>query len=153
MHQVDSSGGIYMHQNAYVQQIQVIPLGHLKQKRAEEQLESEDQQLFSSVLGAISWLQQTRPDLASQTQALQRRAHAPRKIDLVRANQLVKFAKAHPCGLYYPAFKTSEANSRLLTFTDSSFQARPDENKALSIRGTAILLAARGVEHGALRTP
>eukprot|EP00971_Amphidinium_carterae_P278480 5528058-Amphidinium_carterae.1 len=153
MHQVDSTGGVYMHQNAYVQQIQVTPLGHLKQKQAEERLDSEDQQIFNSVLGAISWLQQARPDLASQTQALQRRAHAPRKIDLVRAHQLVKYAKAHPSGLYYPAFETTESDSRLLAFTDSSFQARPDDNKALSIRGTAILLAASGIKQGALKTP
>eukprot|EP00971_Amphidinium_carterae_P062075 1228845-Amphidinium_carterae.1 len=153
MHQVDSAGGVYMHQNAYVQQILVTPLGHIKQKQAEEQLDSEDQQTFNSVLGAISWLQQTRPDLASQTQALQRRAHAPRKIDLVRANQLVKYAKANPSGLYYPAFETSERDARLLAFTDSSFQARPDDNKALSIRGTAILLAASGVKQGAIKTP
>eukprot|EP00971_Amphidinium_carterae_P348562 6490563-Amphidinium_carterae.1 len=153
MHQVDRSGGVYMHQNAYVQQIQISPLGHLRTMAADGLLASEDQQLYSSVLGAISWLQQTRPDLASQTQALQRRAHAPRKIDLVRANQLVKFAKTHPCGLYYPAFKTSKSESRLLTFTDSSFQAKPDESKALSIRGTAILLASSGVKHGEIKTP
>eukprot|EP00971_Amphidinium_carterae_P247695 4918426-Amphidinium_carterae.2 len=141
-HEVHANG-LYVHQSHYVQQIQPAVLTHLKSQAAESPLTEIDRLVFLSLLGAWSWLVQTRPDLAIHVHALQRRGHAPRKLDLVRANSALRYAKTTQVGLWYPRLK---GPVRLVMFSDAAFRTQPEDSSGLAIKGSALVLVPTSVD-------
>eukprot|EP00971_Amphidinium_carterae_P018913 372341-Amphidinium_carterae.3 len=135
--------GLYAHQSHYVQQIQPAVLTHLKEQSAETPLSSTDRLTYLSLLGALSWLVQTRPDLAVHVHALQRRGHAPRKIDLVRANATLRYAKTNQGGLWYPRLN---GTVRLVMFSDAAFRTQPEDSSGLAVKGSALALIPETVD-------
>ena len=95
------------------------------------------QDLFRSCIGAIAWAVLSRADIAVYVQALQRRGHAPRVVDIKRCNLVIRFLRRHKCGI-----KTIKLEHpvKLLGFTDVAFKALVDEPTGLALRGPACIL-------------
>ena len=122
------------HQNAYAQQLQPIDLKGTRHLAPETLVDSSQHSLYMSLLGGAAWLTLTRVDLSIFIQALQRRAHAPRAIDVKRLNTVVRYAKRRPLGLFYaPLHKDG---FMITTISDAAFKAQPGDSSA----GTARLL-------------
>ena len=137
--------GLYVHQNHYITQIHPAVVTHLRQMDPTTSLSMADAAVFMSLLGALAWLGQTRPDVLVHIQALQRHGHAPRKMDLLRANAVLKYVKKRSSGLWYPRMSKPR---RLIVFSDAAFRARPDEASGLALKGLAIGLTDAGRLHG-----
>eukprot|EP00971_Amphidinium_carterae_P227040 4503531-Amphidinium_carterae.2 len=92
--------GLYTHQSHYV----------LQEQTTESPLSPADRLTYLSLLGALSRLVQTRPDLA------------------VHTNQV---------GLWYPRLKGAV---RLVLFSDAAFRTQPEDSSGLAVKGSALVL-------------
>ena len=129
--------GLYVHQFAYADQLQMMNLSHLKGRPTEEEVPTTDRAMYMSLLGALSWLVQTRADLAIFVQTLQRHGKTPRVVDMKRMNAVVAYAKRHRVGLWYPRLR---GDLRVVAFSDAAFKAVPSESSGLAIKGLVLCL-------------
>eukprot|EP00971_Amphidinium_carterae_P004204 83984-Amphidinium_carterae.1 len=97
----------------------------VQQLKSEDEVDEETKSRYMSLLGALSWLAQSRPDAAVHIQSLQRHGSKPRRVDIQRINTVVRYCKKVATGIYYP--RLSANNYSLLTFSDSAFRAKPEE--------------------------
>ena len=89
--------------------------------------------LFLSLLMALAYALQTRPDLAIYVNALQRYAQNPRIVHVKRLNALVRWAQKHPIKLTYRRIKCQRV---LEMFSDAAFKREVDENDIASGRAS-----------------
>ena len=96
--------------------------------------------LFWSLLGALSWLQQTRADIAPFIGYLQREAHKP-TITLVKlANKILRYARRVKSGIVY---RKLVPPLRLVTVADSAYKANDDLTDCIALRGYIILVVGQ----------
>jgi hypothetical protein len=89
--------------------------------------------LFLSLLMALAYALQTRPDLAIFVNALQRYAQTPRLVHVKRLNAVVRWAQKHPIKLTYRKMKCLHV---LEMFSDAAFKREVDENDHASGRAS-----------------
>ena len=84
---------MYTHQNHYVTEISEISLTKINATDPQSPLEGDLMTLFWSLLGALSWLQQTRADIAPFIGYLQRVAHVPTIAHVKMSNKLLRYVR------------------------------------------------------------
>eukprot|EP00971_Amphidinium_carterae_P346015 6487261-Amphidinium_carterae.1 len=130
--------GIFVEQYDFTRQLRVMSTDSIQPLKAEDEVDEETKSQYMSLLGALSWLAQSRPDAAVHIQSLQRHGSKPRKVDVQRINTVVRYCKKRAVGIYYPRLESS--NYSLLTFSDSAFKAKPEESSGLALKGSVTLL-------------
>ena len=124
---------IQIHQNHYVLQLQPIDLLSVAQWPQDKLLSTSLLADFLSLLGALSWLIQTRLDIAVYVCALQRKAKAPAIEHAKRCNKVLKWVRRKNAAITY---KHMQGPCRILAISDSAF--RKECNAGLAMRGAII---------------
>ena len=124
---------ITIHQAHYAQQLKVIPIS--ADHPDDEGLNEEFSKLFMSVLGALSWLTQTRSELCIYVQALQRVASKGKYEHLRKCNKLIRYVKRHKVALRYRKLKEP---LRVVAISDAAF--RREDPTSLAMRGAMIVV-------------
>jgi hypothetical protein len=88
---------------------------------------------YLSLLGGLSWLIQTRCDIAIYVVALQRAAKRATVGHLLKLNKLARWVRRRKYALVYKPIK---APLKLLNITDAAFKTEP--NSCLAMRGAVI---------------
>ena len=104
---------------------------------SQEPLNDELKTLFWSLLGALSWLQQTRADIAPFIGYLQRVAQAPVIDHVKKANHILRYVRRVKCGLYYRMLLSP---LKMVTVADSAYKAAEDLSDCTALRGYIILI-------------
>jgi len=141
-HQTMPDGTLVLHQQDYAQQLilmDAIPLAAAKQSTP---LDSTQHAQYLSLLGGLSWLTQTRADVAIYTCALHRAAKGPLVEHAVRLNRVVKWTKRKKAQLTYRKLKTP---TRIVGASDSAF--RKEDSRGLAMRGALIMLVEKHEGH------
>jgi hypothetical protein len=131
-----SDGKIIQHQNHYVKQLNTVNLSEYKGLEPGQLLTEKQKHLYSSILGGLSWLIQTRADIAIYVCALQRAAKAPTVEHMKRLNQVVRWIKRTPSALVY---RKLNGQLKLLVISDSAFKR--EDKSGLAMRGALICIA------------
>ena len=126
---------VRLHQNAYIKQIKLFDNVILAALKPEAPLTSRMSELYNSLLGALSWLTQTRLDIAIYVVALQRAAKAPHSEHAQRLQRIAKWVKRRESSLLF-AFLANPV--RIVAISDSAF--RKEDTQGLAIRGAIIAL-------------
>jgi hypothetical protein len=134
-HHQDASG-ITISQAHYAAQLRPIPTLGMNVAKIDTPLDKKETKAFQSILGGLSWLTQTRADVAIFVVALQRVATRATTGHVLKVNQLVRYCRKTPCHLYYPKL---EGPLQILTISDAAF--RRESTAGLSMRGSFISLA------------
>eukprot|EP00971_Amphidinium_carterae_P328599 6460551-Amphidinium_carterae.7 len=119
--------GILVEQYDFTRQLQLMNTDSVQQLKCEDEVDEETRSRYMSLLGALSWLAQSRPDAAVHILAYN--AMAPSH---------GRYCKKKATGIYYPKLEAS--NYSLLTFSDSAFRAKPEESSGLALKGSVTLL-------------
>ncbi len=122
-----------IHQNHYVAQLRPMEVAGLK---AEAELTASQTADFLSLLGGLSWLVQTRLDIAVFICALQRSAKKPRGEHAMRINRVLKWAKKYP---YFLTYRQICIACAVLAVSDSAF--RKEDDRGLAMRGCVAGIA------------
>ena len=94
MHKQDpKTFDVYTNQDHCVKEITEISLTGIDTSNPTAPLSDEMKTLFWSLLGALSWLQQTRADIAPFIGYLQREAHQPTVKLLKDANKVLRYVR------------------------------------------------------------
>ena len=136
MHCQNEDGSVTMTQDHYIKDLKPIPL--TKEQRQNE-MDTVDDTLHAQYLalqGGLGWTVNTRHDVAVYIGALQRRQKAPRVLDVIRLNQVLKFVKKRKC---YLLFKKLTAPLKVLLISDSAFRRIGQD--CLACRGHIVALA------------
>ena len=128
---------IYTHQNHYITEITEIPLANVNTTNPQEPLTDELKTLFWSLLGALSWLQQTRADIAPFIGYLQRVAHEPVIDHVKKANHILRYVRRVKCGLHY---RKLVPPLKMVTAADIAYKANEDLTECTALRGYIILV-------------
>ena len=102
--------------------------------------------LFWSLLGALSWLQQTRAYIAPFIGYLQREAHRPTVKLVELANKILRYARRVKSGIVY---KRLIPPLRLVTVADSAYKANDDLSDCIALRGYIILVIGQSTSRTA----
>ena len=94
MHKQLEDGPIVIHQNHYVNQLKPIPL--TKEQSMDALCSPTDSGAYTSLLGGVAWVVNTRADIAIFVGTLQRLAKDPKYIDIKRLNIVLRILKRHP---------------------------------------------------------
>ena len=105
-------------------------------------LAKEFHELYMSLLGGLSWLTQTRSDVAIYICALQRAAKAPQLKHLLRLNKVTKWVKRKPFMIIY---RKLVEPLKVIAICDSAF--RKEDTSGLAMRGAIIALAEDHSDH------
>jgi hypothetical protein len=97
---------------------------------------------YLSLLGGLSWLIQTRLDIAVYVQALQRASQSPRVEHLIRLNKVTKWCKRTKAKILYVKL-TSPV--KLAVISDSAF--RKEDKTGLAMRGAIVALCEQAIDH------
>ena len=93
---------------------------------------SEDlKNLFWGLLGALSWLQQTRADIAPFIGYLQREAHKPTIHQVKQANKVLRYVRRVKSGIIY---KRLTPPLKMVTVADSAYKANDDLSECIALR-------------------
>ena len=147
LHEQDpTSFEVFMHQRHYAARMKSIDTEAFDTENAAllaTPLNASEHSQFLSVLGALSWLLQTRGDISIYVQALQRASKAPTKEHLWRLNRVVKWTKRKHTGLRY---RHVPQPWRVQVLSDSAF--RKEDSTGLAMRGALIgLMRDEGSGH------
>ena len=125
-----------------------MPTAHLDLAKPDAPLCAVDHALFSSLLGALAWLNQTRLDSCIFVCALQRIASKPTTAHIVRINAVCRWVRRKEAFL---CFKSVPGPVRLIVVADSAF--RREDLTGLAMRGHVIALASppADIAHRALQ--
>eukprot|EP00971_Amphidinium_carterae_P351893 6492325-Amphidinium_carterae.1 len=115
----------------YVEQLRVMKIPSLGSDS--DALSVEDHHAFRSLLGAVSWLTQTRMDICVYVCALQRVAHCPLIAHAKQLNRLVKHIRRKVAPL---VFQHMSGPMRVQVISDSAF--RKEDSSGLAMRGAVI---------------
>jgi Reverse transcriptase (RNA-dependent DNA polymerase) len=133
---------ITMHQHEYTAKLKPVihpPFNTEDPVELAKPLDSELHSKFLSLLGGLSWLLQTRADVAIYIQALQRASKSPTQEHLWRVNKVLKWVKRRPSCLL---FKKLQPPLRVLVLSDAAF--RKEDSTGLAMRGAFVLLCEDG---------
>ena len=103
MHE-QTSDGIKMHQQHYVKQLNSMDTTGINPDKPEA-LNAVQQSAYLSLLGGLSWLVQTRMDIAVYVCYLQRNSKATTTEHYLKVNKLLRFVKRKPVWLFYGKLK------------------------------------------------
>ena len=141
-HEQSSNGDIKVHQEEYISKI--LPMGATAGKFVDkmEPLGSEELVTeYRSVLGAVAWATQTRPDVLVYVCALQRQMQKPRWLDVAHLNRIILYMQHRPLHLLY---KKVTPPLQILLISDSAFQSKGQD--CLAIKSGAVALASASVD-------
>ena len=96
--------------------------------------------LFWSLLGALSWLQQTRADIAPFIGYLQRVAHEPNITHVKMANKILRYVRRVKCGL---RFTKLIPPLKMVTVADSAYKSDDGLTECIALRGYIILIVGQ----------
>lgn len=129
-HVTEANGDIVLHQRGYTQQIKLLDPVELAAMVEDAPLSVFHTAQYQSLLGALSWLTQTRMDVCIYVCALQRAAKAPRTEHAHRLQKVAKWVRRVHAQLTYKKFANP---ARVITISDSAF--RKESLTGLAIRG------------------
>ena len=132
MHE-ETETGYVVHQSHYASQLRCIDTSALDVSKPDQPLNPGFQSAYLSLLGGLSWLIQTRLDIAIYVVALQRAASKATTGHLLKLNKLTKWVRRKPYKLTYKKLKQP---CKLITISDSAFRTEPQSN--LAMRGAII---------------
>ena len=132
-HEKYPSGGIRVHQDHYATQLRLVDVSSLKIDEPDQLLTEAFVSSYLSLLGGLSWLIQTRCDIAIYVVALQRAAKRATVGHLLKLNKLARWVRRRKYALVYKPIK---APLKLLNITDAAFKTEP--NSCLAMRGAVI---------------
>jgi len=133
---------VTIHQNHYVLQLRPVNVSEIDVSRPLTPLNSGQVALYLSLLGALSWLSQTRLDVAIYVQSLQRNAKSPLVEHLLRLNKVCKWVRRKPSFIRYERL---EGETKLVAIADSAF--RKEDKTGLAMRGAIIAVAESHQSH------
>jgi len=136
-HEQRQDGSVYTHQNHYVLEISEIDTTKLDMTNPETDLDEATMTVFWSLLGALSWLQQTRADIAPFIGYLQRIAKKPNNGHIRMANKVLRYCRRVKTGLH---FKKLMSPVRMVIVADSAYQANNDLTECLALQGYLIMI-------------
>ena len=128
-----TTGTITLNQDHYAKQLMLIDHAVLTSMKSTDPLTDVLSAQYLSLLGGLSWLNQTRSDVAVYTCALQRAAKAPLVEHALRLNRVVKWSKRKSVSLVY---KYMRGKIRVQIISDAAF--RKEDVKGLAMRGAMI---------------
>ena len=96
--------------------------------------------LFWSLLGALSWLQQTRADIAPFIGYLQRVAHVPTIAHVKMSNNILRYVRRVKCGL---RFTRLTPPLKMVTAADSAYKADDSLTDCIALRGYIVLIVGQ----------
>ena len=123
-HTPKDDGTYVMDQIHYIQALKPIVDNNQVGKDKDDDLNEAQSTKFLSLLMALAYALQTRPDLAVFVNALQRVVKAPKILHTRRLNALVRYAQRYPLGLTYPPLKSGKV---LTIHSDSGFRKEDDD--------------------------
>ena len=132
MHEATKDGYV-VHQTHYAAQLRCVDTSALDITKLDKELEPKYVSAYLSLLGGLSWLIQTRIDIAIYVVALQRAATKATTGHLLKLNKLTKWVRRKEFKLTY---KRLRAPCKLVTISDSAFRTEPNSN--LAMRGSII---------------
>ena len=136
--QSEDNATIRIHQNHYVVQLQRMETANAAAEAALTTVQESD---FLSLLGGLSWLIQTRLDIAIFVCSLQRAAKRPLGEHATRINKVLRWATRNPAFLTYRRMATP---CSVATISDSAF--RKECEQGLAMRGAVIGLSPTQLE-------
>ena len=139
-HILSKDFSVYTHQNHYVTEISEISLTDINTTDPQSALADDLLTLFWSLLGALSWLQQTRADIAPFIGYLQRVAHIPTIAHVKMANKLLRYVRRVKCGL---RFTRLTPPLKMVTVADSAYKADDGLTECIALRGCIILIVGQ----------
>ena len=125
--------GYVIHQAHYAEQLRCVDVSSLDQSQPDKLLDPVFISQYLSLLGGLSWLIQTRIDIAIYVCALQRAATKATTGHLLKLNKLTKWTRRKKFVLTYLKMK---GPCKLLAISDSAFKTEP--NSALAMRGAIL---------------
>ena len=131
--------GYTMDQQEYLEALKPITGPDLTGAKAEDLAPPALAKLFLSLLMALAYTLQTRPDLAIYVIALQRHAQQPKILHVRRLNAVVRWAQRHPQKLTY---RHMNPNGWLEVHSDAGFRREEDEGQTptgRSVRGANFM--------------
>jgi hypothetical protein len=132
-HEKIPSGGIRVHQDHYAAQLKCVDVTSLDITKIDQMLSPEFISLYLSLLGGLSWLIQTRTDIAVYVCALQRAASKATIGHLLKLNKITKWVRRKKIALVY---KPLQKRGKVLVVSDSAFRTEP--GSTLAVRGAII---------------
>ena len=126
---------ISLHQEAYVKQLKLMDHVQLAALATTALLDFLLLAQFQSLLGALSWLTQTRMDVCIYVCALQRAAKQARVEHALRLNKVAKWVRRKASRLIY---KVLGNPVRIQVISDAAF--RKEDSAGLAIRGAVIAI-------------
>ena len=133
LHEMKADGCVECTQDHYVKQLRLISLD--KAKGDDEDLDSETQGLYWSLLGGLAWLTVTRADIAVHVGYLQRHTHDTQWRHVRALNTVVKWTRRRSCVIRYESVPSPWAVTSL---PDSAFAAQ--EPDCLAIRAVIVMI-------------
>ena len=128
-HLQHKDGTIEFGQNHYIEQLRRIDDSETRGQAENTALSSELTSAFLSLLGGISWVVQTRLDVAVYVNALQRAAKAPAVKHLRRLNRLLRWLQRRRS---VTVFRKLREPLKLTCVSDAAF--RREDTTGLSVR-------------------
>ena len=132
MHEKTKDGYV-VHQDHYAAQLRCVDVSSLDISKLDQLLDEKFISAYQSLLGGLSWLVQTRLDVAVYVCALQRAAKKATTGHLLKLNKLTKWVRRKKYKLTY--CKLTQP-CKLMVISDSAFRSEPDS--ALAIRGAIL---------------
>jgi Reverse transcriptase (RNA-dependent DNA polymerase) len=137
-----ANGDITLDQEAYAKQLRLVDMSKINVTDENQKLDDETTRTFQSLLGGLSWLTQTRMDIAIYVQALQRASKNPKIGHLLKLNKVTKWVQRKKACLRYARL---EGPVKLVIISDSAF--RKEDESGLAMRGAVIALAEQRQGH------
>ena len=140
MHSQDKDFAVTIHQDHYCLQLRPANLADVDVSRPLELLTPVQVAVYLSLLGALSWLSQTRSDIMIYVQSLQRNAKKPLVEHLIRLNKITKWVRRKPCSVRYGKLQSPV---KTLAISDSAF--RKEDRSGLAMRGAIIAVCEQRI--------
>ena len=122
---VQTSEGVFIDQQAYVQSLMPITISSERLREKEDFLTSEEKSQLRSVSGQLLWAtSQTRPDCSYYSCVVSNYGKEPTVRNVVIANKAVKMIKSCDLRLSFPGLG-DPAKIRVATFCDASHASLP----------------------------
>ena len=137
IHEANPDGSIIVHQNHYGERLKPIDLTGVTLDQPTAACSPMQCEAYSSGVGAIAWMAQTRIDVLVHIQSLQRATKSPTIGHLIRLNIVIKWIKRKPLHIKYHRLQTP--NLITLVINDAAF--RREDSTGLAMRGSLIALA------------
>ena len=145
MHSQSEDYSITLSQDHYAARLRPVDTAQLNKLNLDALLSEAYIALYLSLLGGLSWLTQTRSDLAIYIQALQRASKAPRTEHLLRLSKVCSWARRESCTLFYSSALDATKPTKVLGVGDSAF--RRETSAGLAMRGALVCVAQKHDTH------